>query len=304
MKRFSLAAVAFLWIASGALCASPARASDFWEEVRTPGLRAYTRLVLDARRALNTGQNQAALSTSEEAIALLAARSEAQVVRMRALAALNRTSDAHTATRALLLQNAEALNDAQDAAVAARVSAESQDYALAISILERTVNREAPGASRASLFVFLGDMIQCQDTTHIREAVAAYRAGVRAIPADARARLGLALALRRAGERVEAQSALGSLLALGGRMGNTLSPLRAILPASEIAAREGIALDAMQDTAGAREAWTRAAADGPWQEFARRELALVGTNTVPAPRPARAHPPVPMFGPRGIPGVP
>lgn len=281
---------------------SHAAASDFWEEVRTPGLHAYTHLVTDARRALNTGQNQVALSSSAEAIAILPAMSAAHVIHARALSALERDEEAHVEVRDLLARDSAAFQDTQDALVAARVCAETADYALAATILESAVDREGPGAARATLYIFLADMIQSRGDGHLRDAISAYRIGLRATPTDPRARVGLALALRRAGERAEAQAALGSMLAMGGRVGQTFAALRSILPATEIAAREGVALEAMNDLVGAREAWTRAGGEGPWRAFAERALSEVGTTTTPASsgastRPHTAQPPPRRVGP-------
>lgn len=272
-------------------------ASDFWDEVRTPGLRAYTRLVADARRSFNSGQHTVALGMTDEAVALLANQSEAYVVRGRAYAALNRAPDAKTAFERALELRAEALDDSQDANVAARIAAEVGDYAMATRILSRAVDREAPGGVRSVLYVMLADMHQCQGADHLRDAVSAYRSGLRTAASDLRSRAGLSLALRRLGERADATAAVGSVLSTGGRLGNALSAARSVLPAVEIAAREAVLLEAMHDEAGARAAWTRAAAEGTWQAFAAEELRTLSARmATPAanartPRPVAARTP-------------
>lgn len=273
---------------------APALASDFWEEVRTPGLRAYTQLVANARRSFNAAQHTVALGFADEAHALLPTRSEALVVRGRALASMSRLSEAREAFEQALSIRSDALDDSQDAHAAARVAAEAADYALASRILSRAVDREAPGSVRASLYVLLGDVEQCQGREHLRDAVTAYRAGLRTAGSDLRSRAGLALALRRLGERNDAQTALGSVLATGGRVGSAFTAARSFLPASEIAAREALLLETLRDEAGARDAWTRAAVEGPWRSFAEDELRTLATRIHATPaataRPAAVRP--------------
>lgn len=262
--------------------ARPVFASDFWDEVRTPGLRAYVQLVSNARRSFNAAQHTAALATADEAHALLPSRCEALVVRGRALASLARVADAREAFAEALRRSPDCLDDTQDANAAARSAAEAGDYALASRILSHAVDREAPGAVRASLYVLLGDAEQAQGPDHLRAAVQAYRAGLRTSNADLRSRAGLALALRRQDQRTDAQSALGSILSTGGRIGTAFATARTFLPATEVAAREAILLEALHDEAGARDAWTRAALDGPWSAFANGELRTLAARLATA----------------------
>ena len=168
---------------------------------------------------------------------------------------------------------------------------------------------EAAQRTRGALYVLLGDMLlaagpDAQDSAAaagarpLRDAVLAYREGLeQAGELRVRARLGLALALRRAGELDQARNVARDVLVQGGLVESALGADRALLPLTEVSARAAIALEALGDLEGAREKWARAAEGGPWVEQARAELARLAATPTEAPsaaatRPARTRAPV------------
>ena len=94
------------------------------------------------------------------------------------------------------------------------------------------------------------------------QALSAYREAIRSSGGTPQAKLGFALAMRRAGEegwRPLAQEAANSM---ARQLLLTLD-----LPESERSARAALLLELEGDRTGARNAWDQAR-DGPWQEMA------------------------------------
>jgi len=259
-----------------------AAASDFWDEVKTPGLREWRLYVREARVAVSAGQWRAALGEADRAVARLPDRAEAQVVRGRALGELGQLEEAAAAFRRALALDEAALDPAEDGTHAARLCAAASEWELASRILPRVLGGMRINSQRHDLYALYGDVLLSLGPEHLREAVVAYREAVRqGGRGHLRAVIGLALALRRRGDLLEA-SDLAREVAGQGRIGGVIASLP--VPSGEKAARRAIALEANGDRTGSRTAWQEAATFEPWREHAERQL---GAEEAPRERTRR-----------------
>ncbi len=268
----------------------PAHASDFWDAVRTPGLREYRRNIAAARAALAERNFEIALTQAQEAQTRIADRAEPLVLRALALAGLARPADALEAIRAARQLDETAFDAADDGTAAAQLAAQQGEHELAASVLGRVVGRMAQhNERRRQLYVLYGDVLLSLGPDRLLDAITAYREGART--RDARALLGLSLAVRRSGDRAESL-----LLARDAIAGGSAEAVIAALPIpdTEKAARRALALEAASNADGAREAWTAAAQGGPWASQATAELAppepAQTPRNRPRPRAPRAQP--------------
>jgi len=242
---------------------APAAASDFWDEVRTPGLREWKRNVREARAAAAAGNWDAALAESEAAIARIEDRAEAHVLRGRALGELGRLDVAITAFSRALELDETTLDSAEDGVHAARIAASARAPELAVRILPRVLGNMRPSSERADLYALYGDVLSALGPEYLRRAIVAYREATRhGGRGGVQAALALALALRRAGEELEA-SDLARDVAARGRVDALVGGVA--VPEPERAARRAVVLDAIGDRAGAREAWEEALASEVWR---------------------------------------
>ncbi|RLB50730.1 MAG: hypothetical protein DRJ42_18215 [Deltaproteobacteria bacterium] len=256
--------------ASSLTAPSPAGASDFWDEVKNPGLRRYHRRLAEGRGAAAAGRYEDALTEADAAIARIPNRPEAFVLRGRALGALGRLEDAAEAYGRAFELGPEALSSPTEGRGAAEFLARGGRYELAARILPNVLGRMPPSSTRVELYALYGDVLMSLGPDHLREAVGAYREAVRrGGPHDPRSALGLALALRRVGELEEAR-ALSRGVSARGRLDTVL----AALPVSEAerAGRRAVALMAAGDREGARRAWTAAAEGELFREHAQEEI--------------------------------
>jgi tetratricopeptide (TPR) repeat protein len=248
----------------------PVSASDFWDEVRTPGLGAYRAEVRRARRALESRHWRDALEAARNATEAVPGRAVAHALEARALGELGQPEAFGRAAKRALELDARVFDDPELGADVARIAAESGQHALAARILERVLGRMPITWRRYELYVLYGDMLLNLGPPHLREAILAYREGLRVNRSlRVRAALGLALALRRAGERLEAHD-VARQVAGRGRVDALISALP--VPPAEKAARRAVALDAIGDLAGARRAWREASHGEHWTAHAQREL--------------------------------
>ena len=248
----------------------PAAAGDFWEEVRTPGLRAWRTTMEDARQALRNRRFSVARRLASDAIGRLPDRAEAYAVRGLAAAGEQDHERALGDLRRALALDATVLDDplagyGPRAATALARAGATDD---AVRVLARALGRMRPGGGRRALYGFYGDLLQLLGPERLEEARRAYREALRGGPGDAGVLLGLALAEHRAG-LVEAGLATARQ-AVSSRNLTLLAGSRQV-PAPEQAARRAVGLAAIGDRAGARTAWAEAAAGGgPWAAHATR----------------------------------
>jgi tetratricopeptide (TPR) repeat protein len=269
-------AVSGVLVAVGLLGAgSHAQASDFWDEVKTPGLRQWRRHVADAREAASAGRWPAVLSEAERAIERLDERAPAHVLRGRALGELNRPEEAVAAFERALELSETALDGTEAGSHAALLAAGAGAWELAARILPRVLGRMRVNSQRHDLYALYGDVLMTLGPARLREAVVAYREAVRqGGRGHVRANVGLALALRRAGELLES----GDLAREAGRRGRLSSVLSAIpVPEAERAARRAVVHEALGNREEARVGWREAATFEPWRAHAEEQLATMGT---------------------------
>ncbi len=250
----------------------PARASDFWDEVRTPGLRHYRVLVEQSQSALRTGRHQEALQKADRAVARMSGRAPAHVLRALALGAMKRYGDALEPLERALELDDRALDDVEQGEAAVRIAMRTAAYELAERILSRLTGTMASGGRRGSLYALQGDLLQLLGPERLSAAILAYRLALREgdRPERPALLLGLALALHREGKPEQAME-------LGPQAGDRAAAERALrslpLPPGERAARLAVMLESLGDRDGARQRWSIAAQAGTWREHARRSLA-------------------------------
>ncbi|MAQ15095.1 MAG: hypothetical protein CMN30_09925 [Sandaracinus sp.] len=246
--------------------AAPAAASDFWDEVREPGSRAYAEEVRQARRALRSRERTRAAQLARSAIERLPERPEARVVLGLALGPEDPATGAEELARALSTDPG-ALDDESDGADAADVLARGGRYELAADLMGRLLGRMRAGAARQNLYVLYGDVLGLRGPEHLDDAERAYREALRAVPHEPRASIGLALVLHRRGDDTDEWRRLAERVAARGRVESLLASLP--LPDAERAARRALVLTAIGDRSGARSAWDLAR-EGAWTDHATR----------------------------------
>ena len=300
--------LAATWVA-----ATPAMASDFWDEVKTPGLRVYRQHLRAARTALDGDDFDGARQNASDAIARIEDRPEAHVILGLALGELGRPAEGADAfTRALTLDRG-ALDTPEDGGQAARIAAMAGQYPLAARILERVLGRMPAVPQRAELYALFGDVLLTLGPSSLRDATIAYGEAYRhTAGGNMRALIGLCLALRRSSHGYPAEDdaspsqqpeggrpprdrtrsddsaavdeGVQMTALLAGRAGLDGIVVRLPIPATERAARRALIAESQGDHAAAQAAWRDAAADGPWRDHA---LAQLGTGRHAATSPVR-----------------
>jgi tetratricopeptide (TPR) repeat protein len=254
--------------------APPATASDFWEEVRSPGLRAFRQHVAHGREARKEQRWSEVLAAGERAEAAQPTRCEGPLLQGWAHAGMGDVEAAVGLLRAAFDLDATCFDAPDEGGPVAEMAAFVGDRTLAVAVLERVLGRMDDGAPRQALYALHGDMLLTLGPDRLADARRAYRQVLRR-QADTRAALGLALALRRAGSPAEADE-VARLAAAHGRVDGLVARLP--LPESEKAARRAVALEVLGDMEGARQAWQSAAEGSPWREHAEQELRRHGAR--------------------------
>lgn len=255
---------AILFLASVAIMSSTASASDFWDEVRDPGISQYRRLMEEAELALRARRLTDALSLADQAIALIDDAPKAHLIRGLAVGERGAVDDgARSIARALALDPTSVDGAFTERATAVLLRANA--LSAARSILERAVRSAAPGTQRDVLFATYGDVLQALGPEHLEAAITAYREALRATGQSGRAQLGLALALRRQGAAISAwqSSAQAAADSTARQLLLSLS-----LPPAEVESRAALLMEVAGDALGAKAAWGRAIT-GPWTRFAQ-----------------------------------
>ena len=264
------------------LSAARANASDFWDEVRTPGLGEWRRLVATAQSALASGRADQAIVAAGNAIERLPDRAEPYVIR-----ALARDAAASLDAACADLDQARQLDpdvlSGDRGAAAALIYARHERYPAAADVLHRVLGRLPSGNRRRGLYSLYGDLLMTLGAEHLESAIAAYREARRASRFDPRAAIGLALALFRSGEREESRD-LARSIGDRNRLVQLLSQLP--MPESERHARQALAHWAAGDAAAARNEW-RGVTSGPWLDQAQEASS---EPTTPRPRTPRRRP--------------
>lgn len=274
-RRFATVLVcASAWVVPPA-----ALASDFWEEVRSPGARAFRAEVTRGETALKDKRWREALTAGERASELRAERCEGPWIRGRAHAGMDDVEAAVEHFRAALAREGRCLDAPEHGARAAVVAAAAGATDLAAQVLGRVLSTMEESPRRRALYALYGDVLLTLGPERLADATRAYREVLRR-HADMRATLGLALALRRA-DRPDEAAELALAAAVYGRVDALVARLP--VPEAERAARRAVALEALGDTAGAQEAWRAATEGRVWRSHAEAELQHLGAGR-------KAHP--------------
>ncbi len=254
-----------------ALGSAPVQGSEFWDEVKTPGLRAWRQDVARARTALRARRLAQAREAASAAIARLPDRAEAWLVRGLAAGEAGELQAARDDLLRARELDAGALDDATDGATdgarAGELLARAGSHEVAADVLGRVLARMRSSQGRHGLYGLFGDALSVLGPERREDAERAYREALRDSAHDPRATLGLALVLLRGGDDLEWRE-LGRRIAALGRLDALLLGLD--VPETERAARRAVVLEAVGDTAGARAAWAIAAREGAWADDAAR----------------------------------
>ncbi|MEM1417722.1 MAG: tetratricopeptide repeat protein [Myxococcota bacterium] len=272
MRRLAVA----LALAATLVPARPAGAGDFWDEVRTPGLKLWRATMREARTALRNRRFGVARNRANDAIELLPERAEAYVVRGLAAGAEGQLDAARDDLRTALARDPAVLDDPLDGygARAAEVLARAGATDDAVAVLARVLGSMRAGGGRRVLFGLYGDLLQMLGPERLDDALRAYREALRGGVGDPGVQLGLALAEHRQG-LLDASAATARRAVARGNVLLIASARR--VPGHEQAARRAVGLMAMGDLRGARTAWRDVAAvEGPWQAHAEGALRALG----------------------------
>ncbi len=263
--------LAAVWMASLALVRpESANASEFWDEVRSPGLRVFRTHIRQARRSIRTRAFDEALRATDRAIAALPRRAEAHLLRALALGGLGRRAEAPAVLSHAYSLSAKVFEHPVLGTSSAELAASAGAYDLTARILVQVLGRMQDSKGRQALYVLLGDVQLSLGPDRLSDAVRAYRDALRRSTPNPRALLGLALALSRAGDHEEALE-IARRVAAGGDFDHILNQLP--VPPTEQAARRAIALEAIRDRSAAERAWMDADKDGPWGAHTQRQRA-------------------------------
>ncbi len=261
------------------------RMRNVWERAKAPDLRRYCDAVASASAKLagTASMAQAALDAAREAERTLPGHAAPLILQGRALAALGQPEAALGALREGRARDPRALDEPRVALVWARTLAHTGMRAEALAayrgLLPRASSLSLAERSAASLEAGLVALTQGAEV--LDEAVAALRSALRSGEEQvaAVAVLGLALALDRRGEPVEARALIVDRSHGDPR---TLLESGAVREWLAVAPEEARAMAALAleptDAAGARDAWREYAADvpsGPWAAHARGHLAAL-----------------------------
>ncbi|MGD8862249.1 MAG: tetratricopeptide repeat protein [Myxococcales bacterium] len=253
--------VAALWILVLLGTADRSRASDFWDEVRTPGLQEYRGLVRRGTRALEENRPLATLELAARAIARLPDRRAAHLLQARAFFALARYGDALRAfERAIELGAGQPLEPHDGVALA--VSAiHTARLGIAREALGRALSASGDPDTRRDLLVMTAHVTLASGPAHLQRALQLFREALRTAGPDRDTLLGLALATHRDGRAQEALALARRALALDARP-RPVGP--AWLPGAERAGREAMLHLARGEQEAARRSLRESRRAGPW----------------------------------------
>jgi tetratricopeptide (TPR) repeat protein len=244
--------------------------------VRYPGLSTSRARLRAAVEALRDNRPAHALEAADSAVTVIANRPEAHVLRGRALSARRAYEAAQSAFERALSLDKTALDEWEAGVAAATTALQLGDLASAAQLLTRVLAALPEPEQRAPILALQADVLQAQGPEQLQGARLTYRAALRGDRPQPDALLGLALAFHREGEVAEALHLAGRIEAEPEHAGGG----RWALPESERLARRALWLQAIDDAAGALQAWQRAAAlDGPWQAHAAAAARALATAT-------------------------
>lgn len=279
------------------LASAPARAdSEFWSEVRRPGITTYRRSMGEGRVLREQGRLREALIAFDRAAEALPDEAEGHLWRGNVLFDLGDAAgavDAWDRARELDPSLAEGVRHSFDMAIAL---SKAQDFARTIAEYERIVPRLGPSDDaelRAGVFANLAEAQMALGRDQLDTAVRNYRRALEELPTYRLGHWGLAVALDRQGSLGESREELRR--AIEGDPG--LTALRRggvfFIPAYEAHGYVALGHEVQGRPTLAAEEWrlflAEGGAQGPWRAIAERHLGeLAGARTVNPASPALA----------------
>lgn len=261
-------------VASSLTFVPVARASDFWDEVKNPGLRHYRLNLAASQEALRARRFTEARERASLARDLFPERVEAYL--LSGIAAGEEELDDELVTnltRGLDLFE-EGTVDSRLLVRAATTAARAHEFEIAVPFLRSVLRTMRPGSHRNHLFCLFADSLMALGPGQLSDAVRAYREAARR-PGTfrAQARIGLSLALRRQGQP-DWRTHLEGLTERDLERVNT----QVLLPEGERAARDALYRESQDDDEGARAGWELAMAVEPWSEFTRAQIEAMDSD--------------------------
>lgn len=282
-----------------ALAAPTARAdSEFWSEVRRPGITAYRRSMAEGRVLREQRRLREALAAFDLATQALPDEAEGHLWRGNVLFEMNDARgavDAWDRAREIDPMLAESVRPSFDMAIAL---SKTEDYVRTVAEYERIVPRLGAGEDpefRAGVFANCAEAQMAQGRDHLDAAVRNYRRSIEEVSTYRLGHWGLAVALDRQGSAAEARQE--ARLAVEGDP--AMSSLRRggvfFTPAYEMHAYLALGHEAQLHPTLALDEWRQYLADGgtagPWRDVAERHVAELGGGRAPAAAPS---PPTPL----------
>lgn len=237
-----------------------ASASDFWDEVKTPGLKNYNTHLKAAENALRSRHFPQAIEFSEQAIKKIGTRAQPHIIKALAQGELQLFADATESFTHALSLDPKSLDDPSRGARASHFLMKAKRFTMAKKVLERLVARLSPSSHRRDLYAIHGDLLMMEGPKNLKKAQKSYQTALRGGP-HVRASLGLALSLDRSGKHDEA---LTMIRALPSDIRFVMSQLN--LSPEESAARYALVSEGKEDPM-AHQRWTQAS-KGPWMGHA------------------------------------
>lgn len=285
-----------LVLALGAAPASvAAEGSEFWAEVRRPGITIYRRSMAEGRVLREQGRVRDSLAAFDRATRALPDEAEGHLWRGNILSDLDDARgavDAWDRARELDPTLAEGVRHAFDMAIAL---SKTQDFPRTVAEYERIVQRLGSSDDaefRAGVFANCAEAQMAQGRDHLDAAVRNYRRALEELPTYRLGHWGLAVALDRQGSQAEAREELRR--AIDGDPG--LTALRRggvfFIPPFEAHAYLALGHEQQGRPTLAVEEWRLFLAEGgaasPWREVAERHVSALGGRAVDAASPALA----------------
>jgi len=275
--------------------AARAERSEFWAEVRRPGITVFRRSMAEGRVLREQGRVREALEAFDRATRALPDEAEGHLWRGNVLFDLDDAPgavDAWDRARELDPTIAEGVRHSFDMAIAL---SKAQEFVRTVSEYERIIPRLGPSDDaefRAGVFANCAEAQMAQGRDHLDAAVRNYRRSLEELPTYRLGHWGLAVALDRQGSAVEAREELRR--AIEGDPG--LTALRRggvfFIPPHEVHTYLALGHEQQGRPTLAAEEWrlflSEGGAGGPWRGVADRHLSELGARSGPAASPALA----------------
>ena len=262
---------------------SAAADSDFWAEVRRPGITAYQRAMAEGRVLREQGRLREALEALGRATQALPDEAEGHRWRGNVLFDLDDPRgavDAWDRARELDPMLAENVRHAFDMAIAL---SKTQDFVRTVAEYERIVPRLGAGEDaefRAGVFANCAEAQMAQGRDHLDAAVRNYRRSLEELSTYRLGHWGLAVSLDRQGSLVESREEVRRAIDGDPAMTSLRRGGVFFIPVYELHVYLALGHAAQGRPTLAADEWRQYLADGggagPWKDVAERHLAELG----------------------------